>query len=237
MCEKNARALIVSYKASNKLISFIEELGIEVILTAESNADKRINDHADLQIFPLDENTYIASKETFKFYKHALKKFDKQVIEATSFVEEIYPKDCPLNVFTLDKYYVTKKDVIDKKLESELQAKGFEPIYQNQAYAKCMTIANESWAITNDMSIYKALKNKDLEVYLISNENIGLDGFKIGFLGGSCGIIDSRKILFTGDISKLKEADKLISILQEKGFEILYPDCELVDLGSIIPVF
>lgn len=231
------RAIILSYKAQCVLINLIESLGIEIIFSSFSGADKRISDHPDLQIHPLKDGEFVASKDTYEYYKSKLKKYDVKILEGDLPVGDKYPQDCRYNIFSIHNRFVCKKDAIDIRLRELLESEGYEMIDQKQGYAKCMSICFDDFVITCDMSIHRALTKNNIENYYISPEGIDLDGFEGGFLGGSCGIIKSRKILFTGDIYQLKDVDRLTKILNDKDIEWIYPDSKLIDIGSIIPVY
>ncbi|MDO5027230.1 MAG: hypothetical protein Q4E50_05310 [Tissierellia bacterium] len=237
LANKRARAVIISYKADERLINLIESLGIEIIFTQKAKVDPRIDDHADIQVHPVSYDKFIVAPRLFDYYKEKLQVYGIEVIKGSTFLEEKYPKDCPYNLARLNNFYISKKGVADRLLEKILEDQGLKAIYQKQAYAKCSTIGFEDFAITCDKSILKALRDRDIEAYYINNENIKLEGFNIGFLGGSCGIIDNKKILFTGDISLLKDFNILKKILHEKEIEIIFPkDASLTDIGSIIPI-
>ncbi len=235
--DKKARAVILSYKAEKKLIDYIEDLGIKIIFSTRANVDPRIDDHPDIQLHPITHKKFIVAPELFAYYKKELSPYGIELLSGSSYLGKTYPDDCPYNISRLGRYYITKEGACDKTLEAELKKLGLEPIFQKQAYAKCSSINFQDFVITCDKSILNALKNKNIETHYISNEKIILEGFNIGFLGGSCGIIDNKKILFSGDVSLLKDFNILKKILQEKEIEILYPrDLKLTDIGSIIPI-
>lgn len=233
---KKPRALILSYKADEKLIDFIKKQGIEIIFTQKSNVDYRVDDHADLQIHPITYNRFISNPGNFEYYKDKLEKYGVEVIKGNKKLSEKYPNDCPYNLARIENFYISKEKVADEVLEKELKNLGIKGIFQKQAYAKCSTISFDDFIITCDKSIFAAMLKNKIEAYFVSNEQIKLHGFNIGFLGGCCGIIDYKKILFTGDVSLLRDFNVLKEILDKKGIEIIYPDCDLIDLGSIIPI-
>lgn len=235
--ENKAKVIIISYKADESVLKILSYFDIPILKTSKANVDYRIDDHADLQVHPIEPGKIMVSKCTYDYYKEKLKDYDIEVIKASDDLSDAYPNDCRLNVFRYDNYYITKSGVIDRSLERKLSDLSLSPIYQNQAYANCMSISLENLVITCDMSIIRALKEKGIKVEYISNEEIQLHGHKTGFLGGSCGIIDSRKIFFTGNINKLKDGKKLIDILERNGYEYFYPDQEIIDLGGIIPIY
>lgn len=233
---KNARAVIISYKADIELIKFIQSLNIDIIFSKQIDIDQRIADHPDLQIHPVTKKLFVASKDTYDYYRNKLISYGIEVIEGENEVGSEYPFDCRYNVARVSDKFIYNERSIDEKLLQSLNDFNLHGINQKQGYAKCMCICFEDFIITNDKGIYNSLHDYDLEKYLISNDGILLDGFDIGFLGGSCGIIDKKKILFTGDLSKLKEYNNLMEIFNEKNIEVVYPNAQLRDLGSIIPI-
>lgn len=235
--DKRADGVILSYKADPRLVAYIEEKNIDIIYSKKVNVDERVADHPDLQIHPIREDLFIASKDSYDYYKEKLSHYGLEVIRATSDLDRIYPKDCSLNVGRLKKFYLGKKEAIDPRLEEELKNQGLEPIYINQAYAKCSTIPIRDFIITSDIKIHRSLVQRKLKSYLIGYGHIALDGFDSGIIGGTCGMINQSQILFTGNIESYKYYKELRNILEIEKIEALYPkDVDLVDLGSIIPL-
>ena len=87
--------------------------------------------------------------------------------------------------------------------------------------------------LTSDMGIFKKLKNI-LPLTLLKEEKISLDGFDQGFLGGCFGKIDENTILFNGNIERLNSYDIIKNIVYKEKLNLLYPDTNLVDTGSLI---
>lgn len=228
------KALILSYKANDELRKFIQESGYEIIETERLEIDERIADHADLQIFQLDTKTYIAEPSVYEYYKEKLSKYNKKVLKGSFPVSGKYPEDCYYNIVFNGDYYICKDGIIDEEIKKSL--KDFQKINVKQAYTKCMCICLENLIITCDKGIYSKLIEYGKKCEFVEIENIKLDGFNSGFLGGSCGIISNKLILFTGDIRLSKNYEKLIKILNENGYEPVFPRGELVDLGSIFLV-
>lgn len=224
-------AIILSYKASDELKKFVKNLGYEIVETGKLNIDDRISDHADLQIFPLDKNTFIVEPCLYDYYKEKLSCYGKDVIKGDFNAGSKYPKDCYYNITLGNDYYICKEKIIDSQIENRLD--NLEKIYVNQAYTKCMSLVVEDMILTCDEGIHKKLLETKKNSHLIKFEKIKLDGFNSGFFGGACGIIDNKRVLFTGDISQEKDYKKLLKLLKKYGYEVVFPKTDLVDLGSI----
>jgi len=235
--DKKADGVILSYKADPRLIAYIEEKDIDIIYTRKVAVDDRVADHPDLQIHPIREDLFMASKDSYDYYREKLSPYGLEVVRATSDLDKLYPRDCSLNVGRLKNFYLTKEDAIDPGLEEGLKLQGLEAIYINQAYAKCSTIPIRDFIITSDIKIHRSLIQRKLKSYLIGYGHIALDGFDSGIIGGTCGMINQSQILFTGNIESYKYYKELRNILEIEKIEALYPkDVDLVDLGSIIPL-
>ena len=71
-------------------------------------------------------------------------------------------------------------------------------------------------------------------IVIKAGEKIPLDGFDQGFLGGCFGKIDENTILFNGNIERLNSYDIIKNIVYKEKLNLLYPDTNLVDTGSLI---
>ena len=107
-----------------------------------------------------------------------------------------------------------------------------------QGYTKCATcIIDKNALITSDEGIYKICRTKGIDCLLIERDVIKLGDRYEGFIGGCCGMIDYKTILFCGDISAHKSYDKIANFAAKYNVKIIWSSNEiLTDVGSIIPV-
>lgn len=223
--------LIISYKASDDFRNFLRESGFSFIETiANPNLDPRINDHPDLSLFKISDKTLIVDKSVISYYEDKLKGY--RLIGGEN-VGLRYPKDALYNVVRFKDFYI-HNDVTEKNIENFFKEKGISHLKVNQGYTRCSLIPLRDLLITSDYGIYKALVNK-VDICLVENDEILLDGFDQGFLGGTCGLVGD-KLIFTGDIRNHKAYLSIKEICQKKNIELIYPETHLVDLGSIIEI-
>ena len=106
-------------------------------------------------------------------------------------------------------------------------------IHCNQAYTRCNAIQAGDLIITSDRGIEEALKNNNIPVIYVNPDNIILPGFRNGFFGGCCGIIDNT-LFVCGSISFLEEEHTMRARLTEQNISIieLY-DGPPFDVGGI----
>lgn len=221
--------LIISNKASLDFKSFLADQNIDFIETIDNpNLDRRIGDHPDLSLFALDNDNIIVAAEVFDYYKNKLT--GKNMIKGSS-VSEKYPKDSIYNLLRFKDFYI-HNDFTEENIERILKERNYKHLFVKQGYSRCSIIPLRESLLTSDYGIYKTLKDK-VDIILLENDKIELDGFDQGFIGGTCGLIQD-KLIFTGDISRHKSFDIIKKACDRENIEIIYPEIPLVDLGSLI---
>ena len=222
--------LIISHKSKKEFIDFLDFKNIKYLKTIDNpNLDKRISDHPDLSIFKLDEKNLIVDKNVYDYYKKNLKNIN--VIKGEEVFEK-YPHDALYNIVKFKNFYI-HNDFTEKHIKLYFKEKNIEHLLVKQGYTRCsMLVFNEN-LMTSDMGIFKKLKNI-LPITLLKEEKIPLDGFDKGFLGGCFGKIDEKTLLFNGNIERLNSYDIIKNIVDKEKLNLLYPDTNLLDTGSLI---
>ena len=221
--------LIISNKASLEFKNFLTDQNIDFIETIDNpNLDKRIGDHPDLSLFVLDSENIILAEEVYSYYKDKLP--GKNLIKGSS-TSKKYPRDSIYNLLTFKDFYI-HNDFTEENIERSLKERNYKHLFVKQGYSRCSIIPLRESLITSDYGIYKALKDK-VNIILLDNDKIELDGFDRGFIGGTCGLVQD-KLIFTGDISRHKSFDLIKKSCDRENIKIIYPEVPLVDIGSLI---
>ena len=106
-----------------------------------------------------------------------------------------------------------------------------------QGYAKCSVCpVDEKSAISADMSFYKAAVRDGLDVLLITNDNIRLEGFDNGFFGGCAYMVQSDALGAKGDLRTLPQYEKIEEFLNKRGIAVEKGNGTVIDFGSFIPI-
>ena len=149
-----------------------------------------------------------------------------------------YPSDSAYNVGIVGKKCFLNKSVCDEHLYEILISEGYEIINVKQGYTKCSICpVDENSFITGDKGIWAAGEKAGLDVLLISNDNICLEGYKNGFFGGSTGMGSKDELLINGDINTLPDCTRITKFLQKRSIRIKgIKEGEVTDIGSIIPL-
>ncbi len=130
----------------------------------------------------------------------------------------------PESIFHNEKY----TDPVLKRL-----CAGKQLIHVNQGYTRCNLIPlKNNRFIASDKGIEKTLRKQGLEVLYVDPKGILLPGFKNGFIGGTCGIVDDN-IFFIGSLNYFPEGEKIKDFLFDYKIIELY-DGPLFDGGSLM---
>lgn len=187
--------------------------------------------HPDMQFLYLGSNFALTVDQSYAYYKSA---FPELNIKSIGAVHSPYPNDSLLNVTIVGNYcFATEKqwDIINRFTD-------FSPIIIKQGYSKCnICILNENAIITSDKGIASKSQKHGIKTYFLPSDEIALTGYKNGFWGGCCGLLDNNKLLFNGNITTLSCYNDLIDILKKEKIEPVYHRAgELRDIGSILTV-
>ncbi len=147
-----------------------------------------------------------------------------------------YPYDIGLNSLSLGDLFVTLKEHCDKTLLEYNKEKTLVNV--KQGYVKCsVCVVNEKNLIVSDEGIYNALKGYDINCLLVSKEDILLEGYNCGFIGGCAGLIDKNTLAFTGKVKTHRDGEKIYDFVKSAGVNIIeLTDAPLIDIGGIIPL-
>lgn len=134
-----------------------------------------------------------------------------------------YPFDCMVNICICGNYAIGNKKIIDSMLLEQIAEAGLEWIDVNQGYAGCSCIPIESRAgcalVTADPGIARACADK-LDVLKISTpKQIGLAGYKHGFIGGISGVYKDT-IYLNGRLDLLSDGVIIRDFVSGYGYKI-----------------
>lgn len=216
-------------------------IGIKTIPTLTiPYIDAYISTHPDMQICHIGGTDFYSVNNVAEYYKEKISELGNSTLceifnnlytyNITEKAE--YPSDCKLNSVVTKEWVITHKN---NDLYKETQK---EIIYSNQGYAKCSTcIVSDNAIITADIGIAKSAGNFGIDVCMVTNNSIRLQGYQNGFIGGTCGKISEDAIAFFGDVKTHPDADKIISFCRNYGVQCISLGKDtLYDYGSLIPI-
>lgn len=227
------RKIIVSNCASENFFELLEKENIDYIKSLNNEKfNKNYNDHPDLSILKIDEDIYIESS-VYNYYVDNLSGFNFKKVDVSNFKNG----EMVLNIAKNKKYFFHNEKFTSKEIFEKLKTNR-KYIKINQGYSNCSMICFENHIITSDKGVYKTLRLENINVELVTTEGIILNGYKNGFIGGTCGFVSDDILLFYGDVTKYRDYDIIKRVADEENVKILYPKDEtFVDLGGIISLW
>ena len=218
------RKIILSSQIAD---AFSKATGESVLpLKPYEKLDLPVNSHSDMLLFVIDKTVfcykeyYEQNKETF----FEIESFGYDIIKIEKECQKKYPSDISLNVLKVGKYLLGNKYNIAPEIITYAENNCYEIIDVKQGYSACSTLVlDDNNVITSDKSIEKAIKSLNKSVLIISNEEIHLEGYNCGFIGGATAVVDDT-VYFFGEPNTLNDYNKIkekISSLNMKIKSIL----------------
>ncbi len=170
---------------------------------------------------------------------------NKAVLEEEGFsvfspnrLQRDYPYDVKLNVAVGKSLFIYNPKTIDPLLFEKLSYYGYTGYETKQGYSKCsVCFISENAAITEDASIYEALKSSYIDTLLISKGDIYLSPKHYGFFGGSTGKTDKHTLAITGSLCTHRDEMAIRSFCEKHGVSIKeLTQGKIIDIGGIIPL-
>lgn len=199
--------------------------------------DKRLSGHADLSAVHICEN-YIVLSEYLKECEIADKvsELGYRIKFVADPADKNYPHDAKLNFCVVNDKLIYNPKTADENIVDCLSIK--TRISVNQGYTNCsVCIVDEQSIITSDKMIAEAAQLSGMNVLLINEPFIALDGFEYGFIGGASFRINADEIAFTGLITDAAIRNKIEAFLESRKIKPIYlTDNKIFDIGSAIPL-
>lgn len=193
--------------------------------------------HADLSLCYLGRGIAVCAPEAYDYYTESLGFTKLKLIKGEAGVGSNYPYDAAYNVAIVGKRLYCKVKITDPVLLNTARAMGYEIININQGYAKCSVCpVDEKSAISADMSFGKAAVTGGLDVLLITNDNICLEGFENGFFGGCSYMAKKGELNVKGDFATLPHYEEIREFLKKRGISVGKGSGSVKDFGSFIPL-
>ncbi len=213
----------------------LQALGYETI--ASEKVDCFISyeqEHADMQCLPVDHTVFVLNR--CKRLRNALKTRCK-VISCADDIGHDYPTNVALNAAVVGKNVICREASLDHRVHKYCIAHGYEIISVKQGYAKCScAVVSDKAIITADKGIYHSLEESKIDVLLIEEGRVRLDGTNYGFIGGASGYDkDVNTLYFCGSIERHPDYPQIKSFCNDHGTRIVsLTDGELTDIGGIV---
>lgn len=212
----------------------LAECGFHVIFS--ETLDQLIpyeRDHADLQCLILDGTAFIYSG-CERLAEELSSAF--RVVRCARQLAAKYPSNVALNALALGKKLIARLDSLDRNVLDHCRRNGYQLINVRQGYAKCAcAVVDNNAIITADRGIYHSLEEYKIDVLLIEEGRVNLEGANYGFIGGASGY-DQRNhtLYFCGDIAAHPDYERIKAFCAKYRTQIVSLTHDaLTDIGGI----
>ncbi len=217
-----------------EIISALHSLGIRTISLESSILPSEVSRHQDMLLCHTGENRVFLSPE---FSPEILRK-EGFTVTTCEEIKNDYPRDVKLNVAVGNDFFIFNPKTADPTLINELKKSGRREIHTKQGYTKCsICFITENALITEDSSIFEALRDTEIDTLLISKGDIYLSDSHYGFFGGSTGKIDKDTLAVAGELKHHTDGGRIKAFCKSHGVEILeLKKGQITDIGGILPL-
>lgn len=158
-----------------------------------------------------------------------------ETITCGDVVQPSYPFDVIFNSFVFKDHFIGNIKAASGKMKDAVQSANMSSINVRQGYSKCAVCLTDSFIITSDKGIAKAISDIG-DVLTVSEGNIELNGYDRGFIGGASGFDPQARVLyFCGDISLHPCGDTIRAYAKAHGVSVVsLSKRPLYDYGTLI---
>lgn len=228
--------IIVDFRASKNTIDALLKLNLCVIKTPKLNSVyDAICGHPDIMFHKISDAEAVCEPSVYDYFCSNLPEIC--ITKGLTFLSNKYPGNIAYNSCRLSDKVFCNVTYTDKEILKRYEDMSLKIINIKQGYAGCSICkVADNAIITSDMGILKAAEKNGVDVLLVDNSDIKLEGFKNGFIGGATGLIKD-KLLVNGNVEYHRDHQKIIDFCQKYGVEVVSLNSgEIVDIGSIIAI-
>lgn len=194
---------------------------------------KPVAAHPDMLFSELSDGTLLTEGKYFSENKAFFEglPFYAKIKPSSTILAPEYPEDVAFDVVRHRGKVIGKAEYMAEEIKRDAD----DIIDVKQGYALCSVLKTECFAITADKHLYNALMDNNCETLFDSGNNIILNGYNCGFIGGaSCCIEEARTVVLFGNAEELSEFEKIKSFIEGYGYKLKYPrNIPLEDFGGV----
>lgn len=212
----------------------LSEFNINSFPSFESKILKgAVKTHPDMSIFKFDEETLIASCESFEYYNEIFKDTKIKIINANEDPLEKYHGDVKFNALRVGEHLICKSDVCTKCIIKRFDEAKI--INSSQGYVKCSVIdIGGKYFVTDDKYLYEIINGLGYKTILLEKGLVKIKDYDYGFIGGASGYARD-KIFLTGKIKDEANRIRLENFARDINKELIYlTEYDIFDVGTLM---
>lgn len=205
-----------------------------ILLPPFVRLQKGVSTHADMLLF-YDGKRLLMHREYYASNKELFDSVGVEIITTDETIREEYPNDILFNaVLTKDKVLYSKTEYTSAYIKNLSR----EQVAVKQGYTACSTCrVTDNAFITTDIGLYRAYTKDGIDCLLMGKEDIVLEGYGCGFIGGATAV-DRENVYFFGDVTKHSDYEKIKSFIEKYGKKIVrLGSFKLTDVGGAIIIY
>ena len=224
----------LSEHANNILKNYLREKGHTIVEVVKTEAVyDAVSSHSDIYLCSIG-NDMILSPEQAVNIGGVLEERGISYTLGKPLKGTNYPDNIAYNAACIGSYLIHNLKYTDAAILKKAEEHGLKTIQVKQGYTKCsLVIVDERSLITADKGIASRLSQYPLDVLLITEGHVRLEGFPFGFLGGASGRVGDE-ILFNGNLSAHPDFERIADFIESRGLKpVFFKEYPLEDIGSI----
>jgi len=230
---------VVDYRISREMEEKLNGSGVECIRTVKCRElYEAVDGHPDMLMVHMGGNRLLLAPNIYEEMAPVLLKKGFAVTKGATWLVRNYPGNIAYNILRVGNLAFHNIKYTDPGLLKALEEEKVKLINVKQGYTKCsVCILDSKTVITSDRKLSEAAGANGIESFLIEPGGIELKGFDYGFIGGASGLLDEKRIAFTGRLDSLEKSGELTTFLNSRGFSAVnLSEGKMVDYGSVIPI-
>ena len=202
-----------------------------IFLPPDEKIDKPVSTHPDMIMTILEGHVFVP-ESYYAAYPDVIGKISSLggmiPVLSEAYRDKIYPNDVSLNTLTVGKILLCRKKSASPELLEFAEKDGYTVLDTKQGYAGCSCIAAYDSVVTSDKGILSLLTDNGIDEEFVPGDNIRLEGYNHGFIGGCGGFWGGKLYLFGRDNGEVE------SFAKKRGYGVVYlSDEKLTDWGGI----
>lgn len=227
--------IFVDERIDSEEVNSLKKYNLKIIkCPVNRNLYTAVSGHPDMNLHITKSNKVLVHRDMSAAFLDELIKNHIPYRLSKDNIKNYYPYDIILNGLSIGTLFLHNLKYTDKALLEEL--KNIKLLNTKQGYSKCScAVVSENAVITSDISIRDQLVKENVEVLLVPPGDILLPGINYGFIGGTCGLIDTNTMAFYGNLNYYKYGKEVLNFLKYKNVNAVYlRNGPLIDRGSIL---
>ncbi len=229
---KMKKYILCGGKTSSDIKIKLQKSGYTAIsLPPYKRLPEPVSSHPDMLVYRLSSCALLTYTEYYKENSLLFDQLGCGIVTEDKYPDKFYPRDICLNALRIGDTVFGRTDMLSGYILNDAK----KTVCIRQGYARCSAcIVDRNTLITADVSVASAVGKTGVDIILIENGYIQIDGYGYGFIGGTCGQLENA-IAFCGDVMLHPSGEKITAAILSRGMDVIgLTNGVLVDNGGLM---